>query len=71
MRFVDNQDGSQTSTVARIQNLAEFDQEIGFRFPVPNVEERGEVLIELRYRQARIEDVGHQHRAIQSLYHPA
>ena len=25
MRFVDNQDGAQTSTVARIQNLAEFD----------------------------------------------
>ena len=71
MTFIYDQDRAQAAAVTRIENLAQFDQEIGFVFPLADVEERGQVLIELRRRQTWIEDVRHHHGAIEALHHPA
>src|ERR1700740_3436683 len=70
MRFVDDQNRPQAATVTRIEHLAEFKQQVRFRFPVANVEERRQVLIELSNRKARVENVGDYNQTIEPLHHP-
>ena len=57
--------------MTRLEYLAQFKQQVGLCFPVANVEERRQVLIELSHRQSRVEKIGHHHRTIEALHHPA
>src|SRR5437879_4531881 len=71
VRFVDDQDRAQATAVTRIENLAQLQQQIGLGFPILNIEQRRQMLVELSYRQTRIEDVSDQNRTVQTLHHPA
>src|ERR1041384_546276 len=57
--------------MTRLQRPAQLEQQLRLRFPLLHVEQSRNVLIKLRHRQARIEDVSHEHRAIEALHHPA
>src|ERR1051325_10589663 len=57
--------------MARIKRFAERRQQFRLGFPFLHIEQTGQVLVKLSYRQSWIEDVSNQHRAIESLHHPA
>src|SRR5437667_3207954 len=70
MSLVDDQNSSQPPAVSCFENSAKLDQKIRLVFPVANVEQRSQVLIEFWHRETGIEDVSNQHRAIEPLHHP-
>src|SRR5262245_65979157 len=71
MCLIHNQDRAQATAVARFEHLAQLKEQIRLGLPILNVEQRGQVMVELGYGQARVEDIGHQHGTIEPLHYPA
>src|SRR6266851_2549159 len=71
LSLVDNQNRTQPARVSRFKSPAQLQQKVRLRLPLLNVQQRGYMLVEFRDGQARIEDIGNQHRAVQTLHHPA
>jgi hypothetical protein len=71
MRLINDQHRTQAPRVARLQRPAERKQQLRFVLPVLDFKQRRDVLVELRDRQARVEDVGDQHHPVKPPHHPA
>src|SRR6185295_11815217 len=71
LRLVDDQHRAQSARMARLQRPSQLEQQLRLRFPLLHVEQSRNMLVKLRHGQTRVEDVSDEHRAIQTLHHPA